>query len=233
MRALTSCIRSDKNRSSTSEYASLYGVARSTIRCWKTKSAPLDDPEAMLIFRANEKSRNSVSKSNHPRTRSPKTRAQLYATPDQPKSVKKTTTDRSRVEVEKHIGMRPGIKRLQEAEVQRYADYQEAVVGGDIAVIKACQEVWLNVFEQLRRVEVTNPEVEKSNKESVAIAKVEIELNKILSAVRTALDAHPDRAAHKLVGLDVAAIRAVLKQEVTVICRHLVEWKEIQQRERI
>jgi hypothetical protein len=129
--------------------------------------------------------------------------------------------------------MRPGIKRLQEAELQSFANYQAAVASGDIAVIKARQEVWLNNFEQLRRAEVANPEVEKSNKESVAIAKVEIELNKILSAVRTALDAHPDRSAHKLVGLDVAAIRTALKQEVTVICRHLVEWKEIQQRERI
>ena len=230
-----------KYRSSASEYAALYGVTRSTVFRWKSKGAPLDDPEAMRVFQANEKSRTRVSKSNHRCTSFPKPRAtpqvratpEARATPDQPKSPKKTKVNRPHVEVGKHIGMRPGIKRLQEAEVQRYADYQEAVAGGDIAVIKACQEVWLNVFEQLRRVEVTNPEVEKSNKESVSIAKVEIELNKILSAVRTALDAHPDRAAHKLVGLDVAAIRAVLKQEVTVICRHLVEWKEIQQRERI
>jgi hypothetical protein len=225
---------------STSEYAKREGVSAMTVRRWKNKGAPLDNPEAMRVFRTNEKSRTSVSKSNHRRTSSPQTSHTTPHTssltscaPNQPKSPKKTKVNRPHVEVGKHIGMRPGIKRLQEAEVQRYADYQEAVAGGDIAVIKACQEVWLNVFEQLRRVEVTNPEVEKSNKESVAIAKVEIELNKILSAVRTALDAHPDRAAHKLVGLDVAAIRAVLKQEVTVICRHLVEWKEIQQRERI
>ena len=71
--------------------------------------------------------------------------------------------------------MSPGIRRLQEAEVQRYADYQGAVASGDSAVIKACQEIWLNVFEQLRRVEATNPEVEKSKKESVSIAEVEIE----------------------------------------------------------
>jgi len=129
--------------------------------------------------------------------------------------------------------MRPNIRRLQEAELRRFNAYQEAEASGDIAVIKTYQEAWLNACEQLRRAEATNPDVEKSNKESVSIAKVEIELSKILSAVRTLLDAHPDRAAHKLVGLDVAAIRAVLKQEVTVICRHLVEWKEIQQRERI
>jgi hypothetical protein len=34
-----------------------------------------------------------------------------------------------------------GIRRLQEAEVQRYADYQEAVASGDSAEIKARREV--------------------------------------------------------------------------------------------
>ena len=195
----------------------------------------------MRVFQANEKSRTRVSKSNHRRTSFPKPRAtpqvretpEARATPGQPKSLKKSKVDRPHVEVGKHTGMRPGIRRLQEAELRRFDDYRAAEASGDLAAVKACQELWLDAFEQLRRVEVTNPDVEKSNKESVSIAKVEIELNKILSAVRTALDAHPDRAAHKLVGLDVAAIRAVLKQEVAVICRHLVEWKEIQQRERI
>jgi hypothetical protein len=60
--------------------------------------------------------------------------------------------------------MRPGIRRLQEAEVQRYAGYQEAVASGDGAEIKARQEVWLNVFERLRRVEATNPELKSLRK---------------------------------------------------------------------
>jgi hypothetical protein len=217
---------------STSEYAKRERVSAMTIRRWKTKGAPLDDPEAMLVFRTNEKSRTRVSKSNHRHT-TPHTSSLTSCAPDQPKSPKKAKTNHPHVEVGKHVGMRPNIRRLQEAELRRFNAYQEAEASGDLAVIKASQEVWLNACEQLRRTEVANPEVEKSNKESISIAKVEIELNKILSAVRTALDAHPDRAAHKLVGLDVAAIRAALKQEVTVICRHLVEWKEIQQRERI
>jgi len=166
-----------KYESSTSEYASLYGVTRSTVRRWKTKGAPLDDPEAMRVFRANEKSRTRVSKSNHRRTATrtnPRTRlmsscapSPTSCAPNQPKSVKKTKVNHPDVEAGKHVGMRPGIRRLQEAEVPRYADYQEVVASGDSAVIKTCQEIWLNVFEQLRRVEATNPDVEKSNKESV------------------------------------------------------------------
>ena len=70
--------------------------------------------------------------------------------PDQPKSVKKTKVDRPHMEVGKHTGMRPGIKRLQEIELRHFNDYQAVEASDDIAVIKAYQEAWLNAFEQLR-----------------------------------------------------------------------------------
>ena len=169
-----------KYRSSASEYAALYGVTRSTVFRWKSKGAPLDDPEAMRVFRTNENSRTSVSKSNHRRTTSPKPRAtpqaratsEPRATPDQPKSSKKTKVNRPHAEVGKHIGMRPNIRWLQEAELRRFNAYLAAEASGDLAAVKACQELWLNAFEQLRRVEATNPEVEKLKKESVPIAEV-------------------------------------------------------------
>ena len=71
---------------------------------WKSKGAPLDDPEAMLVFQANEKSRTRVSKSNHRRTNSPKTRAtpQPHATCGQPE-LEKTKIDFSHIEIEKHV----------------------------------------------------------------------------------------------------------------------------------
>jgi hypothetical protein len=59
---------------STSEYAKRERVSAMTIRRWKSKGAPLDDPEAMRVFRTNENSCTSVSKSNHRRTSSAKTR---------------------------------------------------------------------------------------------------------------------------------------------------------------
>ena len=73
-------------------------------------------------------------------------------------------------------------------------------------MIKAFQEVWLNAFEQLRRAEVANLEVEKSNKESVSVAEVVIEFHKIHSAMCTAIDALSDRLTHKVVGLDSPAV---------------------------
>ena len=123
--------------------------------------------------------------------------------------------------------MRPGIRRLQEAELRRFIAYQKAEESGDIAVIKAFQEPWLNAFEQLRRAEVANPDVEKSNKESVSIAEVVIEVHRAYGAVRSALDALPDRLIHKIVGLDASAALAIAKQEITLICRHLVEWEDL------
>jgi len=94
-------------------------------------------------------------------------------------------------------------------------------------VVKACQELWLDASEQLRRAEATNPDVEKSNKESVSIAEVVIEVHRAYGAVRSALDALPDRLIHKIVGLDASAALAIAKQEIALICRHLVEWEDV------
>ena len=214
-------------------YAQQYGISASKAKRLSLAGVNLDDPNAMSASLADKRSRNKGK--NHQRTSTqprPTVNQSDWFTVNRIEPFP-NQSDPFRAEIEKHIGMSVGIERLQAFEVLLAPDYEEARKSRDIKWAKACREEWLAVFEQLRRVEVANPEVEKSKRELVAIAKVEIELNKILSAVRTALDAHPDRAAHKLVGLDVAAIRAVLKQEVIVICRHLVEWKEIQQRERI
>ena len=87
--------------------------------------------------------------------------------------------------------------------------------------------MWLNVFEQLRRVEATNPEVEKLKKESISIAGVKIEVHRAYSAVRSAFDVLPDWLTHKVVGLDASAVRTVVQREVAVICRHLVGWEDL------
>jgi len=123
--------------------------------------------------------------------------------------------------------MRPNIKRLQEIELRRFNTCLEAEASGDLAAVKASQELWLNASEQLRRAEATNPDVEKSNRESVAIAEVVTEFHKIHSAMRTSIDALPARLTHKLVGLDSAATLTAIQHEMTVLLRHLMEWEDI------
>jgi hypothetical protein len=48
------------------QYAKLYNVTPRTIRNWKRKSAPLDnpDPNAMALFKIRERSRRGVSKNS-------------------------------------------------------------------------------------------------------------------------------------------------------------------------
>ena len=133
-----------------------------------------------------------------------------------------------RVELEKHIGMSSGIKRLQAVEVLLALDYEEARRSKDMKLAKACREEWLAIFEQLRRAEATNPEVEKSNKESVSVAEVEVEFSKLCGAIRAEVDALPARLTHKLVGLDSTAILAAIQREMAVFCRHFVEWRDLE-----
>jgi hypothetical protein len=83
--------------------------------------------------------------------------------------------------------------------------------------------VWLNVFEQLRRVEETNPEVERLKKKSVLISGME--LSKLHGKIPlTMLDALPDGLTHRLVGLEATAVRSELCQEVD---RHMQQPCEV------
>jgi len=128
-------------------------------------------------------------------------------------------------------GMAPGIQRLQREEVLLYQTYQKAKNSGNTAKIKICRDAWLNMLEHLRRVEVTNPEVEKLKNESVAKADVKIAFHQIHSAMRIAIESLPDRLVHKLVGLTSAEMRSALQHEMKVLTRHLVEWEDTEKRE--
>jgi len=136
----------------------------------------------MSVSVADKRPRNEGNNHQH-------TSTQLRPTANQSDWFTVNRSDLFRVELEKHIGMSSGIKRLQAVEVLLALDYEEAWRSRDMKLAKACREEWLAVFEQLRRVEATNPEVEKSKKESVSIAEVKIEVHRAYGAVRSALDA--------------------------------------------
>jgi len=195
-------------------YAQQYGISASKAKRLSMAGVNLDDPDAMSAFRADKRPRKGVGKNNY------------RCTPTQPELVE-NQADPLRAEVERHMGMSSGIKRLQAVEVLLALDYEDARSSRNMKLAKACREEWLAVFEQLRRVESTNPEVEKSKKESVAISEVKIEVHRAYSRVRSALDALPDRLTHKAVGLDASAMRIAVQREITVICRYLVEWEDL------
>jgi len=57
---------------------------------------------------------------------------------------------------------------------------------------------------------------------------VEVEFSKLHGKIRTMLDVLPDRLTHRLVGLETAAIRSELHQEVNGHMLPPCEWVEIQ-----
>jgi len=185
-------------------YAQYYGITLALAKKLSAKGVNFDNPEVMRVH-IGELSKGIESDSTSNSNPLVSTEA-----------------------LETQAGMSPGIHRLQTDEVRLYVIYQKAQASGNIAKAKACREAWLTVFEQLRRVERINPEVEKLKRESVSIEEVEIRLSKLHGKIRTMLDALPDRLTHRLVGLEANAIREELYQEVNDICSRLVMWEELQ-----
>jgi hypothetical protein len=185
-------------------YAQHYGISLSLAKRLSAAGVNFDDPEVMRAH-VEAASKGSESERNSPLN--PLVSTEALETP---------------------AGMSPGIQRLQADEVRLYVIYQKAQASGNMAKAKACREAWLTVFEQLRRVERINPEVERLKRESVSIAEIEFKLSKLHGKIRTMLDALPDRLTHRLVGLEADAIRRELCQEVNDICGQLVTWVEVQ-----
>ena len=184
-------------------YAQQYGISASKAKRLSLAGVNLDDPNAMSAFRADKRPRNN-------------TRENKRRMPTRPEPIV-NQSDPLRTEIEKHIGMSAGIKRLQAVEVLLALDYENARRSRDMERAKACCEEWLAVFEQLRRVEATNPEVERLKKELVLISEVEVELSKLHGKIYTMLDALPDRLTHRLMGLKATAIRSELFQEAATL----------------
>jgi len=185
-------------------YAQYYGISLGLAKKLSAAGVNFDDPEVMRAH-TQATSRGSEDEKNSPFNPLVSTEA-----------------------LETQAGMSPGIQRLQADEVRLYVIYQKAQASGNIAKAKACREAWLTVFEQLRRVERINPEMERLKKESVSIAELEFKLSKLHGKIRTMLDALPDRLTHRLVGLEADVIREEFCQEVNDICSRLVTWVELQ-----
>jgi hypothetical protein len=183
-------------------YAKHYGIGPGIAKRLSAEGVNFDDPEEMKKYA----------------TRMPTTLDELG--PDQAEYDKTQE------------GMTRGIKRLQRDEVLLHQEYQKSKKSGNTAKITICRDAWLKMLENLRRVEVTNPEVEKLKNESVAKSDVKIAFHQIHSAMRIAIESLPDRLVHKLVGLTSAEMRTALQNEMKVLTRHLVEWEDLKREER-
>lgn len=122
------------------------------------------------------------------------------------------------------IGLAEGIRALQKAEAHLSEKYELAIEKGNPEAIRFWKEEWLSVFDQLRRIEAVNPEIEREKRESVRISDVEIFIHRMASAIREAIEAAPERVVHKLVGMSVPEMLEELKRENEIVLRHLEEW---------
>lgn len=126
------------------EYEQEYGVSRRTVQRWKQKELPLDDPEAMRLHAV------SAEDSDDDSEREPIPRP--------------TGTG--------PLGLRANIVRLQEAERDAHAGWQEAIKYGDEAVAARRHREWLLTSEQLKKVELATPDVQEANKQSVTLSEL-------------------------------------------------------------
>jgi hypothetical protein len=76
---------------------------------------------------------------------------------------------------------------------------------------------WVLVCDQLRKIEKDNPDINRANENTLDRAETETKWAEACSAVRSALDAVPQRMAKQLEGLDAVSIKEKLKSEMNVV----------------
>jgi len=107
-------------------YAQQYGISASKAKRLSLAGVNLDDPDAMSASVADKRSRNKGN--NHQRTSTqprPTVNQSDWFTVNRIEPFP-NQSDPLRAEIEKHIGMSAGIKRLQAVEVLVALDYEEA-----------------------------------------------------------------------------------------------------------
>lgn len=123
-------------------------------------------------------------------------------------------------------GLLAAIQRLRGAEIQAAKDYQLALSTQDVDLIARKKKDWCDLIEQLRKVEQSNPDIEKANAQTLTVDTVERETGRMCNAFRVALEAIPRSLPQKLIGADEVAIQEILAQAVNEALGqlHTKEW---------
>jgi hypothetical protein len=125
-------------------------------------------------------------------------------------------------------GLRAAIERLRQAEIRAAQDFQLALSTEDPGLIGQKKKDWLDLCEALRKIEVSNPDVQKANAETVPVAEVERETARLCNAFRVALESLPRSLPQRLVGADIATIQETLTKGIAEALAHLHtgKWSE-------
>jgi hypothetical protein len=106
------------------------------------------------------------------------------------------------------------IERLRAAEIRASQDYELALSTQDADLIARKKKDWCDLIEQLRKVEQSNPDIEKANGQTLPLADVERATARMCNAFRVALEAIPRSLPQKLVGQDEATIHESLAKGI-------------------
>ena len=129
------------------------------------------------------------------------------------------------------LNMEPGllaaIRRLRTAEIRAAQDYEIALSTEDVDLMARKKRDWVDLCEQLRKMEASNPDIQKANAETLPVADVERECGRMANAFRVALESLPRSLPQKLVGLDAVGIQEAIAQAVNEALAqlHTKEWK--------
>ena len=124
-------------------------------------------------------------------------------------------------------GLLAAIQRLRGAEIQAAQDYKLALSTNDPDLGRAKKKDWLDLLESLRKVEQSNPDIQRANAQTLPVADVERECGRMANAFRVALESLPRSLPQKLVGLDAVGIQEAIAQAVNEALAqlHTKEWK--------
>jgi hypothetical protein len=111
-------------------------------------------------------------------------------------------------------GLRAAIERLRLAEIRAAQDYQLAQSTKDPGLVAAKKKDWLDLCEALRKIEVSNPDVQRMNAETLPVADVERETARMCNAFRVTLESLPRSLPQRLVGQDMATIQETLSKGI-------------------
>jgi hypothetical protein len=111
-------------------------------------------------------------------------------------------------------GLLAAIQRLRQAEIRAAQDYELSLSTNDADLIARKKKDWIDLVESLRKVEQSNPDIQRANAQTLPVVDVETETARMCNAFRVALEALPRSLPQKLVGQDEVAIQEALAKGI-------------------
>lgn len=129
------------------------------------------------------------------------------------------------------LGLRASIERLQRAERDAHASWQAALAEDDETTASKRQRQWLELADQLRRIEKDTPQVTEANRKAVSLPELQTVLGELFQKLRGDLEGLPKRLALLVCSTDEIGAREILTKEINSIILNLFECRYLKESE--